>query len=55
MVRQYALKGIIMLSQRFSMTHLLSLIEPLLHDEDKEVRNTATKALEALTEPPEDV
>lgn len=47
-VRQYALTGIIMLSQCFPMTHLLPLVQPLLHNEDEEVRHTARDASEAL-------
>jgi hypothetical protein len=50
-VRQYALTGIIMLSQCYAMNHLLPLIEPLLHDEDEEVRHTARDASEALNAP----
>lgn len=50
-VRQYALTGIIMLSQCYAMTHLLPLVEPLLHDEDEEVRHTARDASEALSRP----
>lgn len=47
-VRQYALVGILMLAQRHDMRHLIPVVEPLLQDEDSEVRNTAIDALDML-------
>ncbi len=47
-VRYEALVGIIRLSQRYNMTHLIPIIEPLLQDEDYEVSDAAHDALKAL-------
>lgn len=47
-VRQSAIAGILMIAQRHHMAHLVPIVEPFLHDTDREVRDTATDTLEML-------
>ena len=47
-VRESALRGIEMLSQRAVMQHLLPAVKPLLHDEVEKVRQSAACAVEML-------
>jgi hypothetical protein len=47
-VREAALVGLIQLSQRYPMDHLVSLVEPLTRDEDWGVQITARDAVEML-------
>jgi hypothetical protein len=50
-VRQSALTGILMLAQRYDMTHLIPVVESLLQDENWEVQDVAEDTLEILREP----
>lgn len=47
-VRRNALEGLIKVSRRHNMPYLLPVIEPLLHDEDREVRKSATRVMSVL-------